>query len=356
MRNLAINGRFLSQYMTGVQRVAYNFSEELLKIHNFADIKIYSPNEIIQKEYAKTLNPIIISASKPYNIFWEQMALPKNIDVQFLLNFGNTAPLFGVKNQALMIHDMAFIKHPEWFSKKFVLYYKLLIPRLIKKMKFIMTVSEFSKSEIIRYFKIDPNEIIVLPLWLNEMFVEQINSPMITEKDPYILSVSSIEPRKNYLTLLKIFLGMKNPDISLFVAGGFAKVFAKDLELQSYQQYSHIKFLGRCTDWELIKLYQRALFFCSMSFYEGFGLPALEAMACGCPLLLSDIPAHREVCGDAAIYADPNDYDDLLQKMKLLTHDKDLRLKLIQKGKNRVLLFNKEQTIQKLLHKIEEFY
>jgi len=357
--NIAINGRFLSQNMTGVQRVAYNFTKELLQVQKFnnLNIKVYSPNEIIQTEYIEELNPIKKSSIKPYNIFWEQYTLPYNLDnnKQFLLNFGNMAPLFGVKNQALMIHDMAFIRHPEWFSNKFVLYYKWLIPKLIKKMKFIMTVSEFSKLEIIHCLKVNPDKIIILPLWLNDYFREQINKPIIYDKDSYILTVSSIEPRKNYFNLLKAFIGMNNQDIALFSAGGISNNFANNLDLQRYEQYSNISFLGRCTDKELIRFYEKALFFCSMSYYEGFGLPALEAMACGCPLLLSDIAAHKEVCGDVAIYANPHDCNDILEKMKLLTNDIDLRNSLIKKGKQRCLLFKKEYSIQKLLSKLQEF-
>ncbi|MGL4366796.1 MAG: glycosyltransferase family 4 protein [Brevinemataceae bacterium] len=351
--SLAINSRFLTQHLTGVQRVALNFTKELKKycIQNSISCSIYSSEPILQKESAQELNPIILPSCGS-NIFWEQLSLPWAVKKhkQFLLNFANTAPLLTGKNQALMIHDTAFFVHPEWFSKLFAAYYRFLIPKLAKKSAFVMTVSQFSKSEIIKYMGISPDNILVLPLWLDDLFGKEIPNLIDRSKESYILSVASIEPRKNYTGLIKAFEQVDNETLRLCFAGGRANIFAQHSSEDVLD--SRISFLGRMNDVELVHLYSKALFFSSMSFYEGFGLPTLEAMACGCPLLLSDIPAHREVCGEAALYADPYNINDIKDKIQTLTCDASLRNRLADLGKERVKLFNKQESLHWLLNKL----
>ncbi len=356
---IAINGRFLTQHTTGVQRVAYNFSEELIKKSTVyhSDVVVYSPMEIIQESMCQILAPKKLYSAKPYLLFWEQMKLPSHIKKtkEFLLNFGNIAPLFGLKKQAVMIHDVAFLRHPKWFSKAFSFYYRLIMPMIAKHAAFIMTVSEFSKKEIVETLKIKQDKVIVLPLWLNTDFEQEITKPTNSDRDSYVLTVASLDPRKNYTTLLQSFVGLNRKDMNLYAVGGSSKNFAQDEEWILFREHSSISFLGRCEDKELIQLYNRALFYCSVSFYEGFGLPTLEAMACGCPLLLSDIPPHREVAGDAAIYVDPNNPYEIQEKMTEMMNNVELRKELVKKGKERVLLFQKDNTLKILWDKLNYY-
>ncbi len=340
---IAINGRFLSQEMTGVQRVAYNFTKELT--HIFPDTTVYSPADIIKNDIHST----IINSKKPYSIFWEQMALPKTAfkENDLLLSFGNVAPLSKLHKQGVMIHDLAFLRHPEWFSTGFYWYYKTLIPIIAKKSKFLMTVSESSKREIVKLLKVPAEKVLVLPLWLNDNFQKEIYIKN-DDRESYILSVASLDPRKNYSALLHGFVGMEKKEISLYAVGGGSKVFAQEPELNAFRQRSDVNFLGRCNDDELISLYKKAMFYSSMSFYEGFGLPLLEAMSCGCPLLLSDISAYRETAGDAALYADPHNAQDIREKMLEMTNNANLRQELSQKGLERAKSFDKAVTIEKL--------
>ncbi|MDK2819041.1 MAG: glycosyltransferase family 4 protein [Spirochaetota bacterium] len=356
---LAINGRFLTQQITGVQRVAYNFAVELVKqasIYN-TTATVYTPLDTIQESMCQILKPQKLYSAKPYLLFWEQIKLPFQVTKtkEFLLNFGNVAPLFGLKNQAVMIHDVAFLRHPKWFSNIFSLYYCFVIPIIAKHAAFIMTVSEFSKKEIINTLNVDHKKVVVLPLWLNSEFDLEINKEINEDNDSYILTVASLDPRKNYISLLHSFIGLNKKNVNLYAVGGNSKNFARDIEYNVFREHSSISFLGRCKDKELIQLYNRAMFYCSMSFYEGFGLPTLEAMACGCPLLLSDIPSHREVAGDAAIYADPNNPYEIQQKMIEIINNTELRKDLVIKGKERVLLFQKDQTLQILWDRLKNY-
>ncbi|SFB67922.1 Glycosyltransferase involved in cell wall bisynthesis [Brevinema andersonii] len=344
--HLVVNGRFLTQNITGVQRVAMNFTKELAG--RVVDLQVFTPPFRGSEDSLLPLR--VLPALKPYSLFWEQIKLPLTLKkCDFLLNFGNTAPIF-VKNQAVMIHDAAFMRQPEWFSRSFAFYYRVLIPQIVKRARFLMTVSQFSKDEIINCFGVDSERILVLPLWLDSIFSSEIQRP-IAEKKKYILSVASIEPRKNYSSLLKAFSQQKT-NVTLKLAGGATHHFAS---VDNKYIDPCIQFLGRMNDQQLVSLYRNALFFCSLSFYEGFGLPPLEAMALGCPVLVSDIPAHREVCGDAVLYADPYDIDDIAQKMRLMLENSRLRQELAEKGKIRAKIFNKEISLDLLMHELEKF-
>lgn len=346
--NLAINGRFLSQNLTGVQRVALQYTQEIKAL--FPNTPVYCPPSPVQKIEAENLNAYSLSAPKPYNIFWEQWALPRAARGSFLLNFGNTAPLW-FKNQGLMVHDTAFMAHPRWFSRSFAAYYRFVVPRAARVSRLVMTVSAFSQNEIASYFDISKDKILVLPSWVSPVF-QNLRSQGVQEKENYILAVASVEPRKNYPALLRAFSRLEG--LNLKAAGGSSDIFASTPELDALMRQPRVEILGRCDDQKLAALYTKALFFCSLSFYEGFGLPPLEAMNAGCPVLVSDIPPHREVCGDAALYADPNDGDDIHRKMKLLAQSPSLRQELSLAGKQRAAIFNKSNSVTLLVEKLKE--
>ncbi len=194
------------------------------------------------------LHTEILHSPKPYTLFWEQFALPRKAVKKdsLLLNFGNTAPLYGLKNQAVMIHDLAFMVHPEWFSKSFRLYYNTIIPIIAKRAKFIMTVSDFSKKEIMRLLKIPADKIIVLPLWADGIFDLESIKTINEDRDSFILSTA--EPQQNYKSLMQAFSGLGIEALNLYKAGEPAK----SPELAIYKRNPRISFLGRCSDEQLV--------------------------------------------------------------------------------------------------------
>jgi len=154
-RMICINCRFLSQQITGVQRYAI---EICLLLKEFdTQIVFLSPANIVHKNIAEKLGVKIIGKRSGY--YWEQVELPrwlKKHDNPLLLNLCNMAPL-SYNNSSITIHDIAVLKHKEWFSKKFYFFYSIVMPLLVKKAKKLFTVSEFSKAEIVSYFSVDPN-------------------------------------------------------------------------------------------------------------------------------------------------------------------------------------------------------
>jgi glycosyltransferase involved in cell wall biosynthesis len=221
----------------------------------------------------------------------------------------------------LTVHDMASLDHPEWFERKFALWYTTLLPRLIRKVRAIITVSHFSKERIVELTHVEPERVHVISNGVEPRFSPadpKTAKQVRTRFDlncPYILFVGSLEPRKNLRILLEAWRLGGFEGATLAVVGASGHVFPS-LEFNSIP--AGVRLLGCVEDEVLPILYSGAAGFVYPSIYEGFGLPPLEAMACGCPVAVSDIPAHREVCGETAMYFDPLSPEDISRKLDWL--------------------------------------
>ena len=160
-----------------------------------------------------------------------------------------------------------------------------------------------------------------------------------------MLAVGSQVPRKNLKRLLEAYCTMDNPDFELYLAGGTHTIYA-NAELTPYKDREGVHLLGYVRDDELAQLYRNATAFVNPSLYEGFGIPNVEAMQQKCPLLVSDIPAFHEVCGEAALYFDPKNITDIQAKLQQIMHDEPLRNQLASKGAKQLQLFCWEQSAQ----------
>jgi glycosyltransferase involved in cell wall biosynthesis len=272
---------------------------------------------------------------------WEQLYLPTQLHRRLLWSPGNTGPI-GVSRQVLTVHDAATLDHPEWFERKFALWYAALLPRLIRKVRAVITVSHFSKERIVRLTAVDPERVHVIPNGVEPRFrpvdpetVQQVRT-RFELSNPYILFVGSLEPRKNLRILLEAWRLGAFEGAMLAVVGASGHLFPK-VQLDSFP--NGVRLLGNVDDKVLPALYSGAAGFVYPSVYEGFGLPPLEAMACGCPVTVSDIPAHREVCGGIATYFDPFSPEDLSSKLeRLLRLDGAPQETLVEEGLHRAAL------------------
>ncbi|AZI39613.1 glycosyltransferase family 4 protein [Epilithonimonas vandammei] len=328
---IIVNSRFLTQPITGVQRFAIEISLQLKKLFG-NDIRFISPHNILQKEIAEKLEVEIVGKRSGH--LWEQLDLPrflKSKDSPLLINLTNTAPLF-YKNKLTTIHDVAFLVYPKAYSKIFYYSYKVFIPKIIAGSKKVVTVSEFSKSEIYKYYpKINKNIEVVYNAVSNifERFDKNIN-----DKENNFLAVSSINQRKNFSLILKSFSLIKNeyPNYKLFIIGDINNSNFGDTDLSLYLKDENIKFLGRVSDESLVDYYSKALAFIYPSFYEGFGIPPLEAQACGCPVILAKTSSLPEVFKDSGLYCDPHSEIELKNIMIELIKNQKLRIELSEKG------------------------
>lgn len=280
---IRINGRFLTQPVSGVQQFARRFSTYLTELDEGIKI-ITSVNSLNQAESA------IIQTGKINGHIWEQLFLPAYLKKQnrpLLINFCNTAPLF-YQPQIVTIHDLAFKFFPHTFHPVFASYYNWLIPQIARKALKILTVSETVADEIIHSYKIPVSKIQVI---YNTAEIEISHHT----REKFILSVGTIQPRKNYRLMLDAFKQCTS-DWRWIIVGSVSSNFRNDKYL-IYELRSHprIQIKENICEEELNILYNKASVLISASIYEGFNLPVLEAIQHGCPVLVSDIPVHREL-------------------------------------------------------------
>jgi glycosyltransferase involved in cell wall biosynthesis len=344
---IIINARFLTQRVTGVQRFAIEISKNLQKL--LPDQLLFvTPANIVNLVLATELKAKVIG--KNSGTIWEQIDLRWYLHQNkkpLLVNFTNTGVTF-YKNQLVTIHDMSYKVNPKWFSKSFYLWYNYLIPNLVKSSLKVFTVSNSSKNDIIKYLKTDPGKINVI---YNSSYLNTNNNFEPIEKGKYILTVSSLDPRKNLNNLIVAFNKIKI-GVKLIIVGLKSSHFSKGLNTDLLNKNIILK--GDQSDDELAALMQYADAFVYFSFYEGFGLPSIEAMGMGCPVIVSDIPVHREVCSNAALYADPYNVEDIEEKITAVLVNNELKLKLKLAGYENVKRFDWFKSAQNVFKVINE--
>jgi glycosyltransferase involved in cell wall biosynthesis len=347
-----LNSRFLTQNLTGVQRYAFELFKQVNK--RAGNVEYVLPSQPINERYeiAEDLNLRTIGKYKSH--IWEQLELPAHLNKMavkpLLVNLCNTAPLF-YKNQIVTVHDVAYMRG-NWHSRSFRTLYKVVIPAILKNSKHIITVSEFSKKEIMEVYKTPGDKIsVVYNAGFSELDIEKSSEGHMELKRPYILSVGSIDQRKNLKRLIKAFLGLTQADLTLYLIGAYNSNFKTDAELDALlkENSSRIVFLGYRTDGELIYLYQNALCFAYPSLYEGFGLPPIEAMSNNCPVITSNVSSLPEICGNAALYCDPFSISDIMQKLEIMIGNAEVRETCILKGRENSKKYSWEISGQALM-------
>jgi glycosyltransferase involved in cell wall biosynthesis len=300
---IVINGKFLTRPLTGVDRFAFEITHALDEIVAPNEFSVVAPES--QTDLSIFENIPIHRTGKHNGILWEQIDLPRYARAQdaTLLNLCNIAPL--AKSDYTCIHDMQIRANPFYFSRVFVWWYRLLFLRIMKKSPVIFTVSEFSKREIEKYYPgtIDRIEVIS-SAWQHFDIVN--NDETIFDRNPklkreeYYFALSSLTLNKNLSWLTNV--AKANPAVIIAIAGGInSKVFGKS----NIPQAENVVYLGYVSDNEAKVLMQNCKGFLFPTFYEGFGLPPLEALACGAQIAVSNTDIMHEVYEDAAHYIDP---------------------------------------------------
>ncbi|WP_232455084.1 glycosyltransferase family 4 protein [Oceanisphaera avium] len=314
-----------------------------------------APNNIIHPELAKELNVKVIGKRSGH--LWEQLDLPrylKSVNSPLLVNLANTAPLF-YKNKVSTLHDIAFVRYPESFSRSFRYSYQLAIPFILRSSKKVITVSEFSKQEICDVYQVAKDKVSVIYNAVSDVFNENTLSPVSSDtEEKYIMAVSSINKQKNFHGLIEAFNLLNQTSHQLYIIGSINKNFADPELINAIDKDPRIKLLGRVSDEELTNLYAGASAFVYPSFYEGFGIPPLEAQACGCPVVVSNVASLPEVCGDSALYCAPDNIEDIANKIQMMISDKDLRSDFIEKGYQNINKYSWEASAAKLNALIQE--
>lgn len=343
---IIVNARFLTQHITGTQRVGIELSKRLKRI--LPNVRFVTPYDIVHPDIAAELGAEVIGRGRGY--LWEQVELPAYLRQEgnpLLVNLGNTAPLW-YPNKIVTLLDLSFHLHPEWFSKTFSLLYNFTSPRIARTARKVITISEYSLMDIVQHYGIAPSALELIYPSISDIFRNPPTSKGDNPYGNYILAVSSLDPRKNFKGLIQAFQLAKLPNTKLVIVGASHKVFA-DTDLKTLMQDDpSIVFTGYISDEQLVNLYQHAMLFAYPSYFEGFGIPPLEAMACGCPTLVSDTTSLPEVCGDASIYVSPSDVNSIKDGLIQACSDASLRQTLIKRGFERVKLYSWDESAQKL--------
>ncbi len=341
---LYVNARFFSQEVTGVQRFAIELSQKLCEQRD--DVVFLAPEKIKHNEVTKHLNVKVIGKNSGH--FWEQYDLPsylRDIDNPLLVNFCNTAPLF-YKNKVITLHDVAYKRFPQSYSFKFRGAYNFIIPRLIASSRAVLTVSQFAKSELEHFFNLPKEHCYVVYNAASDLFHPQMQAKENHAPEKYFLAVASQQYHKNFEGLIAAFaclpecLGFK-----LKIVGAQHKNYqGVESILASSTSINHVEFLGRVDDDTLSELYRRAFAFVFPSFYEGFGIPPLEAQASGCPVIASSAAAMPEVLQDSVIYFDPYDRNSLVNALKSSIENQSGRHRFVEAGYKNAARFSWESS------------
>ncbi|MDI6619037.1 MAG: glycosyltransferase family 1 protein [Clostridiales bacterium] len=341
----------------GIGRYSYELSKTIYKL-NKIDFKIVIREE--DKElfkFAKAEDLYIVHGiknSKDRN-YYEQFVLPRKIykiDRNAIIHYPDSmAPLFAKNKIVLTLHDMAFLARPNDFTLKTRLWKKYVTKVSVRKARKIICITEFTKKEFGKYFPKYTHKSVRIYNGFNDFSKENINYEIISDyiknivNRKYLLTVSTISPRKNIDGLIKAFNLIKDKvPYDLIIAGKkgwlYEDVFklVDDLDLND-----RIIFTGQINDDELKYLYKNASLFVYPSFYEGFGLPPLEAMSYGIPCIVSNAASIPEVVGDAALLTDPYSKEDLSTNILKLIKNRNIRCALIKKGYESVKMFSWEK-------------
>ena len=279
---------------------------------------------------------------------WEQAVLPALARGHLLWSPANVGPIC-VRRQALTIHDLACIEHPEWFDKRFAAWYRCLIPLLARRVSRLITVSEFSRRRLLDLTGVPESRVLVIPNGVDDRFhprttgeIQYIKQKTGIYPDTYVLSVGTVEPRKNLPQLLNAWR-LCEPylpaDVWLVVAGAEGKrdIF-RTTRINSIPR--RVLFTGFVADDDLPALYSGAIALAYPSTYEGFGLPALEAMASGTVPIVSDSTALPEVVGDAGLLVNPLRAEELAAAIIRIVEDTEFRDELSARGIRRSRQFS----------------
>jgi glycosyltransferase involved in cell wall biosynthesis len=331
MGEIVVNGRFLGHPLSGMQRYAREVTKRLK-----GRVSVHAPERHLRSGAGH---------------IWEQLVLPYAVGDRLLWSPCSSGPL-AAPHQVLTLHDTSTLDCPEYFNPSFARYYSWLLPHLARRVKRIIASSEFTKSRIVELIGVPADRITVIHLGVDKSFspkteqdVERAKSAVGIELNRYLLTVGSIEPRKNLARLLDAWALIEPTipsDLGLVIAGerGRSHIF-RSSDFPSLPK--RVFFAGHVDESLLPGLYTGALAFVCPSLYEGFGLPVLEAMACGVPVVASSNTALPEILGGAGVYCNPHSVESIADAMRQVL-DQPTRTRLGQQTLQRSKLFTWERT------------
>ena len=336
---------------------------ELDKANNYIVYLPQEPTADMPKEIASWKYKVIPN-KKLWTIFGLSKNLIKEKNLDLFFSPTHYSPLFSSCPQIISILDVSYKLFPEMFPKKDLLKLALWGKLSIRRAKKIITISNSSKNDIINEYRILANKVEVIPLGIKDVNASDMNKSEFIEKynlkNPYVLFVGTLQPRKNIAKLIEAFAKLKTENLKLktsldlVIVGRKGWDYEKILEApDKFGVSERVKFLEDVTNEDLPLFYKNAEVFVLPSLYEGFGLPILEAMQYDCPVVTSNVSSLPEAGGDAAIYFDPNNAEDIAEKIEKVISDPKLREEMVRKGKEQIKKFSWEKSAKDVIRIFE---
>lgn len=338
---LLVNGRFLTRAPTGVDRFALQLMAAVAR-RQTRRVRVAVPRGTRLLDPAFGDAHLVGATGTRQGQGWEQFDLPSAADSDALINLCNTAPIARAR-QMVVIHDLGTVANAANYGLVFRNWYRLMHATIMRRARVVATVSKFSADELTRHYGKRARGLEVIPE-SGEHILDQPADDAVIDRlglrdRRYVLAVGSLSHNKNFKAVIAAVRLIADPDLLVVaVGGGDSRVFAG-----ASLADPGLRPTGRVSDGELRALYEHAACFAFPSYYEGFGLPPLEAMACGCPVIVSDRASLPEVCGDAALYCKAEDPATLASAIKGLLSSPGQQQELRASGRARSKSFSWNQ-------------
>ena len=365
---VAINATFGHENPTGLGVYTRELVVELLKVECDYDFTVYSSSPALKKMYPEKVtrvspltSPALGFRGHLTRVLWQQTMLPFKSRRQKASLLYSTVPegiLFPPVKQIITMHDILPMKYPGMHPKmKYYYYYNL--PILLKNSQAVICPSENTKQDVITYYAIKDKPIYVIYEGVNRQRFYPRGKSVVQKRYglvKYLLYIGDLRPYKNLEKSLEAFARLNLTDIKFVIGGTKDPRFYPRIEkkVEELSLKDKVIFLGYVSEENLPHLYSEAAAFIFPSLYEGFGLPPLEAMACGCPVVASNAASLPEVCGDAVRYVDPYDVESIARGIHEVLTDELMRQNLRAKGRERAELFSWEKAAKEHLKIFEE--
>lgn len=342
--NIGVNARLLlGLNMEGIARFTYETTYKMALDHpNDSFFLFFDRNVAIDFGFPENVHNVIVPLQARHPFLWHtwfEYLLPYYFKKYQIDVFYSTDGYLSLSTQVptlLVVHDLAYLYYPSHIAKLSLKHYQYFIPRYIKKAKAIISVSQFVKNDIIHHFKTPEDKISVAYNAINAPKSNKLDSLSSEITKPYFIYVGSLNPRKNIVRLIDAFdtfNGDVDHKFTLVLAGRLAWK-SKEIK-EKIDQSPHVIHLGEISETNKYILLKNALALVYISLFEGFGIPILEAMMSGIPVITSSISSMPEVAGDAAICVDPKNTTEIAEAMKQIATQPNVRAALIAKGNKR---------------------
>ena len=362
--NIAVNTRFLlSDELEGYGYFTREVFRRIVQAHPehqfyFLFDRPYVPEHL----FAPNVHPLVVSPPARHPLLWKwwydvkvPMAL-KRSKIDLFVSPDGYCSLTTKVPQCMVVHDLGYLHHPAAYRKSHAAYYRKQVPKFLKKAVSVATVSDFTRQDIITQYGTPADKISVVysgvkagfgPISFEE---KQQVKEQYTDGKEYFIYTGALQPRKNLINLLKAFsLFKKRQRVSwkLVLAGRLAWKNDEFLNLlKTYKYRDDVVLTGYVPEADLVRLIGASYSLVYPSLFEGFGVPVLEAMACGVPPLTSQGTSMQEIGGEAALYFDPNDPADMADKLMLIYKDESLRSRLVSRGASVVSQYTWDRTAE----------